>query len=80
VQKKRAIGSLDHERIVRVQRDEFGLHAVETQSRRAQKTSVIAGLLVSQHILPVSDGGWDRTYVLLAPKPEDNPTGVGRRT
>lgn len=50
MQKERAIGALDHARIVRAQRDEFGLYVIQAKPRGAQETSVIARLLVSQGI------------------------------
>jgi hypothetical protein len=65
MQEERAIRALDHARNVRAQRDEFGFHVIQAKPRGAQETSVIAGLLVSQRILPVSDGGRIRSYVFF---------------
>ena len=65
MQKERAIGAINHPRIVRAQHYEFGLDVIQAKPRGAQETSVIAGLLVSQRILPVSDGGCGRSYALF---------------
>ena len=78
MQKEGAIGALDHARSVRAQRDEFGLHVIQAKTRRAKETSVIAGLLVSQRILPVSDGGRARAYYFLhVPKTKEIRRALG---